>query len=807
MADRFELVRPLGRGGMGEVYEAFDHSLKQKVAIKIFQKSTTSPLALERIRREVASSRNVQHPNLVQYHDFHEDPAYYILSMELVQGVTCKSYLQEHGSMSESQIRSFLSDIVPALQLLHERGIVHRDVKPGNLFYTDSGHFKLGDFGVVHVIDDATLTRTGDAMGTIQYMSPEALSGKEPGSPADYYALGITLYELISGKMPFNGTMGEIVKAHISSPPPVLPREYPSTLRALISGLLLKNPERRWSSREIEQFLNQKRMPWLPGKKRKVAVSLFVICMVLALSFLIPSLMIPNPSHLKVQKTVVSCYAGKTFLWKKNSSGTQNNVLFDMDQDGKREAFLSQVLKIPDSKEIEIPAWEANGNYSYSIPLNLSIFINNFDRFSNHYLLLFFPFSTDHLLFSVQHQLYFPGAFYLWSPQSHSIQFYAITSGHLHSAASWKDRAVFYGSNNGLLHQYGLLISGPLNSFTRSIFQSVDHLNQFQHQNILAYHLLGNYGKAEFHDDGSIKIVDSSGDEETLRDDCTFSHQKISSGRRTLEHLMNYKNIQDLILNGKFSDAENAASSEWEITSQEGLFGYSVLFASLQAEAQARSGRIDEAILTCLDSYSTYPRYGEDLPVKAGLFAYLSGDYPKALDIWSSSIGMLYMGRRSESYTYRIYAAILYDPKLAEELISGRDARLSKTEPWYEYAQFQKGWISLLEKKTSEAKELFQHALETPGMEEHVAGYFLASHFTGTYSDREFQDYLSRGGGFPLELEWVSHLCHGNHEQAHTVWREMVQDAYHNSGTALMVPLLRKVCTVNGRGSLVEDSR
>ena len=238
LAERFRLVEPLGRGGMAVVWKARDTLADHDVALKIFPRNNLSPSQQERILRELKAGRELSHPNLVRYYEIHETADHLLLSMEIVEGPTLEAIIREAG-VSPPLIHSLLSGVTACLEYLHERGVIHRDVKPSNIFCLEDGRALLGDLGIIHEEEAATLTRTGDFLGTPEYMAPEIFKDGKALPESDYYSLGITLYEGLAGRLPLeDATFGRIVEWPPRRPPPPLHREVHRRRRAPDGALM-----------------------------------------------------------------------------------------------------------------------------------------------------------------------------------------------------------------------------------------------------------------------------------------------------------------------------------------------------------------------------------------------------------------------------------------------------------------------------------------------------------------------------------------------------------------------------------------
>jgi len=249
----YQLLEKIGQGGMGIVYRSFDENLHRDVAIKVLhQHMLGNPKQVERFRREARMQGQIMHPNIVALLDVYEDSDILALVLELVQGCTLKEYLINKEIPDWSEIHYIANGILAGLEVAHEKGVVHRDLKPSNVFLNDDGIVKLMDFGLAKPKagkDD--ITATGDMVGTYHYMSPEQIIGQELDARTDLYALGILLYRMCTGLLPFTSSGGgefEIMEKqvrHDPIPPRKVNGKIPKTLVSIIAALMEKKPEDR----------------------------------------------------------------------------------------------------------------------------------------------------------------------------------------------------------------------------------------------------------------------------------------------------------------------------------------------------------------------------------------------------------------------------------------------------------------------------------------------------------------------------------------------------------------------------------
>jgi len=247
---RYELDSRIAIGGMGEVWEATDHVIGRTVAIKILKDEYMGdPGFLERFRAEARHAALVNHEGIASVFDYGEENGSAFLVMELVPGEALSTILERDGSLSTDKTLDIVAQTSAALQAAHAAGLVHRDIKPGNLLITPDGRVKITDFGIARIADQVPLTATGQVMGTVQYLSPEQASG-HPASPAtDIYSLGIVAYECLAGKRPFTGeSQVAIAMAQINEQPPPLPATVATPVQNLVMAMIAKKPEERPAS-------------------------------------------------------------------------------------------------------------------------------------------------------------------------------------------------------------------------------------------------------------------------------------------------------------------------------------------------------------------------------------------------------------------------------------------------------------------------------------------------------------------------------------------------------------------------------
>lgn len=266
---------------MATVYRAHDTVLNRAVAIKVLDPGLAiDPRAVERFKREAVTSANLEHPNIVRVYDVQQESNIYYIAMRFVQGHTLRDILHDNGPLPINAIVNIITPMAEALHYAHQHGVIHRDVKPGNILVEPDGSVLLTDFGIARAADNAQagLTATGLVMGTADYLAPEQISGRPAEPRSDIYSLGVVLYEMLTGVTPFSGeNTASILYRQVHDNPPSLrsmnPR-LPNELQPIIDRVLAKNPTLRYSdpldlARELEEAAHwlPDGSPWLNGKQ------------------------------------------------------------------------------------------------------------------------------------------------------------------------------------------------------------------------------------------------------------------------------------------------------------------------------------------------------------------------------------------------------------------------------------------------------------------------------------------------------------------------------------------------------------
>ncbi len=283
LENRYQVLQELGRGGMGIVYQAYDKQLKEQVALKIISPLFgNDPDAVERLKREVSSARRIAHPNVIRIFDIGESSGLHFVSMEYFAGTSLRDYIKRNGAVSLIQAKNIVLQICDGLQAAHGQGVIHRDLKSHNIIINPANHIKIIDFGLARSTYAEGMTATGLILGTPEYMAPEQISGKKVDERADIYSLGIILYEIFTGRVPFTGDSPIAVGFQQLKDPPQDPRQINPQLTDDVTAIILKalekDPFRRFRSvqemREaIEQILGSTAAQFSPPVSSKGPIS------------------------------------------------------------------------------------------------------------------------------------------------------------------------------------------------------------------------------------------------------------------------------------------------------------------------------------------------------------------------------------------------------------------------------------------------------------------------------------------------------------------------------------------------------
>ncbi len=251
LGERYEIMSRIGAGGMADVYKARDQKLDRMVAVKVLKPEFREDANfIVKFRKEAQAAAGLAHPNVVNVFDVGEDRGLYFIVMELVEGITLKAYITRKGKLSVKEATSIAIQVSLGLEAAHNRGIVHRDVKPQNIIISTDGKVKLSDFGIAKATNSNTIT--GNVMGSVHYSSPEQVRGGASDARSDVYSLGITMYEMVTGRVPYDGdsTVSVAIK-HLQEemvPPSRYTPDLPYSLEQIILKCTQKNPERRYQN-------------------------------------------------------------------------------------------------------------------------------------------------------------------------------------------------------------------------------------------------------------------------------------------------------------------------------------------------------------------------------------------------------------------------------------------------------------------------------------------------------------------------------------------------------------------------------
>lgn len=262
LARRYELQELIGGGGMADVYKAQDKLLDRAVAVKILhQQYANDAEFVEKFRREATAAAKLAHPNIVNIYDVGEDGGSQYIVMEYVSGPTLKEVIQQKGCLEPIESVRIAKEIASALESAHRNNLVHCDIKPHNILVMPDGHIKVTDFGIARAVSASTMTYSGSVMGSVHYFSPEQAKGTVITTKSDVYSLGVVLYEMLTGQLPFNGeTSVSIALKHLQEEPvPIrqLNPSIPPVLEAIVQKAMSKDPADRPSSTELYADLNQ----------------------------------------------------------------------------------------------------------------------------------------------------------------------------------------------------------------------------------------------------------------------------------------------------------------------------------------------------------------------------------------------------------------------------------------------------------------------------------------------------------------------------------------------------------------------
>ena len=249
--DRYQIIKTIGEGGMANVYLAYDTILERNVAVKVLRGDlATDEKFVRRFQREALSASSLAHPNIVEVYDVGEDNGIYYIVMEYIDGKHLKQLLKKRGKLSLNEVVDIMLQLTDGMACAHDSYIIHRDIKPQNIMILDNGIVKITDFGIAMALNSTQLTQTNSVMGSVHYLPPEQASGKGSTIQSDIYSMGILMYELLSGTLPYRGDNAvEIALKHLKEPLPSIRKEVPDLPQAVENIILksaAKNPKNRY---------------------------------------------------------------------------------------------------------------------------------------------------------------------------------------------------------------------------------------------------------------------------------------------------------------------------------------------------------------------------------------------------------------------------------------------------------------------------------------------------------------------------------------------------------------------------------
>jgi serine/threonine-protein kinase len=288
--DRYQIIKSIGEGGMANVYLAYDTILDRDVAVKILRGDLSNDEKfVRRFQREALNASSLSHPNIVEVYDVGEDNGQYFIVMEYIEGKNLKDLLRKRGKLTTTEVVDIMSQIADGLSVAHDSYIIHRDIKPQNIMILENGMVKITDFGIAMAMNATQLTQTNSVMGSVHYLPPEQASGKGATLKSDIYSMGILMYELLTGSLPYKGDNAvEIALKHLKEPLPSIREQLPDlpqSVENVIMKSAAKNPKNRYNdAREMfedlktcldESRLNEEKYeyeyPELDGDGKKLA--------------------------------------------------------------------------------------------------------------------------------------------------------------------------------------------------------------------------------------------------------------------------------------------------------------------------------------------------------------------------------------------------------------------------------------------------------------------------------------------------------------------------------------------------------
>jgi len=290
ISDRYQIIKSIGEGGMANVYLAYDTILDRNVAVKILRGDLSNDEKfVRRFQREALSASSLAHPNIVEVYDVGEDNGEYYIVMEYIEGKHLKSLLKKRGKLTLSEAVDIMMQITDGMSVAHDSYIIHRDIKPQNIMILENGLVKITDFGIAMAMNATQLTQTNSVMGSVHYLPPEQASGQGSTLQSDIYSMGIVMYELLTGSLPYKGDNAvEIALKHLKESIPSIREKLPNLPQSIENIILkstAKNPKNRYAdAREMhndlltcmdEERQNEKKiiLPYSESEDTKLKVS------------------------------------------------------------------------------------------------------------------------------------------------------------------------------------------------------------------------------------------------------------------------------------------------------------------------------------------------------------------------------------------------------------------------------------------------------------------------------------------------------------------------------------------------------
>lgn len=808
-SERFCNFEYIDSGGYGDVFKAMDRKLKQFVAIKIIsKKKLPREKDYERVMREVRVARELSHPNLIKYYEIYENKDYLAIAMEYIDGITLQEKIRKEGKLDEKEIKKFLFIMVEVVNYLHLKGVIHRDIKPSNLFIAKDGNIKLGDFGIVYIEGEDKLTKTDQTLGTPTYMSPEQIGGKKLTKETDWYSLGITIYEMATGDVPFKGTAGEIMKGHLKEKIP--PLKGNKKLWKLIQGLTIKEPEKRWGLKEVKKYIEEKKLPFLPEEKKNFSIFALFIIFISIVFYLTPKIFTHAPTSAEFKGKKIKVYSKNKILIEKEMEREISDVkILNIDEDKEKEIIVAYYFKPEDfeNKNMEnmikiADILNENLLMKYNFQIQNLIFYKKFQYFSLNYISRIYPLieirndkvlKSNGFYINVQHQFY-PSIIYFYHREDFKVPSEISNDGFIQGICLWDDKIVLVGCANPLLHQSFISVLEKRKYGTE--FGDVLNIDL---EGVISYYLLGevNIGNQIFFslDNSKLKIyIEYSNKTYYLERDGTLFGFKKETPETTKKLLENYSKVRIFINDLDFQRAKNLINESIDLSKDFNLYGFTSLFASLLSEIFYFEGNVDDAINICSEYAENYKDYGKDLYVKAGYYAYLKGKYKKAIDLWNKEFPVG-SPRTLEVKTFSVYSSILNeDWKRAEGLLASDFSQ--GVQIWANYRNYQKGVMYLLRKNLNEAIKILRPCLDDLNMEDLATFYFISKVLKGEADVENFEKYIKNYPKGPLYLQFAGACTKGEWENAKFLYFQMEKAAVHDPGVALIYPVIRKITKI-----------